>query len=173
MDETILVFSDSHGDPTLMRQALKTNIGASIIHLGDGIDDLSFLDTNGRQIYTVCGNFESYLYPSTTKNHDLYEKLIEVSETRILMMHGHLHSVKSSLDSAIRAATAADADLLLFGHTHTPVDIYLPEGTKVAGMILKKPLRIMNPGTAGRGAKLSYGVLTFRDGALLTSHFQK
>ncbi len=173
MDETILVFSDSHGNPTLMRQALKANIGASIIHLGDGIDDLAFLDTNGRQIYTVCGNFESYLYPATTKKHELYEKLIDVNGTRILMMHGHLHSVKNSLDSAIRAATAAEADLLLFGHTHTPVDIYLPEGSNVAGMILKKPLRVMNPGTVGKGTKLSYGVLTFRGCMLLTSHFQK
>ena len=104
---------------------------------------------------------------------EVFEKIIEISGTRILMMHGHLRSVKNSLYAATLAALEADADLLLYGHTHIPNDTYLPSGSSVGGAVLKKPLRIMNPGTSGKGCSPSYGVLTFRDGVLLTSHFKK
>ncbi len=172
MEKTVLVFSDSHGNASLMRQALDASPTADIIHLGDGVDDLSFLDTSSRQVYSVWGNFEGWLYPTTSKN-EVFEKIIEISGTRILMMHGHMRSVKSGMYAATLAAIEADADLLLYGHTHVPADVYLPSGSSVGGTVLKKPLRIMNPGTVGKGRSLSYGVLTFRDGVLLTSHFKK
>lgn len=172
MEKTILVFSDSHGNASLIRQALDANPTADIIHLGDGVDDLSFLDTSGRQVYSVWGNFEEWIYPTKSKK-DVYEKIIEISGTRILMMHGHSRAVKSGIYAAVLAAVEADADLLLYGHTHIPTDEYLPSGSSIGGTVLKKPLRIMNPGTAGKGLSLSYGVLTFRDGVLLTSHFKK
>jgi putative phosphoesterase len=172
MEETVLVFSDTHGNASLMKQALDANPTADIIHLGDGIDDLSFLNTEGRKVYSVWGNFEGWMYPAP-RGDGAYEKVIEISGTRILMMHGHLRSVKSSLYAATLAALEADADLLLYGHTHIPNDTYLPSGSSVGGAVLKKPLRIMNPGTSGKGCSPSYGVLTFRDGVLLTSHFKK
>ena len=172
MEKTLLVFSDSHGNASLMKQALEANPGADIIHLGDGVDDMSFLNLEGRQVYSVWGNFEGWMYPAPSQK-DVYEKIIEISGTRILMMHGHLRSVKSGTYAATLAALEAEADLLLYGHTHVPTDVYLPSGSSVGGTVLEKPLRIMNPGTVGKGYSLSYGVLTFRDGVLLTSHFKK
>ena len=172
MEKTILVFSDSHGNASLMKQALEANPTADIIHLGDGLDDLTFLNLEGRRVYSVWGNFEGWAYPAP-KGDDTYEKVVEISGTRILIMHGHTRSVKSTMYAATLAAIEANADLLLYGHTHIPTEEYLPSGSSVGGTVLKKPLRIMNPGTVGKGYSLSYGVLTFRDGVLLTSHFKK
>lgn len=173
MENIVLVFSDSHGSVRLMRQALADHPSADIIHLGDGIDDMTFLDTRGREVYTVFGNLEEWQYPHLASSKSTFFQLIDLFGTKTLIMHGHRASVKDGIEKAVAQANAAGADLLLHGHTHLPVDIYLPAGRAVGGTVLSKPLRVFNPGSVGRGEPPSYGILTFRGGELLTSHCKK
>jgi hypothetical protein len=64
---------------------------------------------------------------------------------RLYMTHGHLHGVKTMYMRAIYAALEAEADILLFGHTHR------------AECFREQGLWVMNPGAAGtRG---SYGII--------------
>ena len=79
-----------------------------------------------------------------------------VSGFRFYAVHGHQHEVK--YDDSVRelcyAALRADADVVLFGHTHLPyLDHHL-------GM------EIMNPGSIGKVKNPSYGLLTIEDGKL-------
>ncbi len=64
-------------------------------------------------------------------------------------MHGHDHGVKR--DPELRQLKAAaledDADIVLFGHTHSPCT------EEFAGM------RLLNPGSVGDGAVHNYGVI--------------
>ncbi|MBQ5567659.1 MAG: metallophosphoesterase family protein, partial [Oscillospiraceae bacterium] len=68
------------------------------------------------------------------------------------LTHGHTYRVKYGFDAIINAACVARADVLLFGHTHTP---YYAD---VNG------LTVINPGSIGYGD--TYGVLTIENGSL-------
>ena len=77
-----------------------------------------------------------------------------VAGVRIYAVHGHQHEVKydDAVRELCRAALRADADVVLFGHTHRPyLDRHL-------GM------EILNPGSIGRVRTPSYGLLTIENG---------
>jgi predicted phosphodiesterase len=83
------------------------------------------------------------------------------------MLHGHTRGVKSGIGEAISAAVQRDADILLFGHTHQPLEKYIPVEDSTEGEILKKPLRVFNPGSLGSG---SFGLIDIRGKDVLMSH---
>lgn len=168
----ILVVSDSHGRSDNLRRAVELNCDSdAIIHLGDGYNDLKYAGTADIPIYRVRGNGEEFL--SRINGNDVPRELfIELDGVKILMMHGHTHSVKSGLDRAVEYALEKKADILLFGHTHTPLERYLPEGTRVGEQICTKGFYIFNPGSIGepRFCEPTFGLITIRDGKILLSH---
>lgn len=139
----ILVFSDSHGHTHAMEQAVMSEQPDHILHLGDYTGDVRAIASFGIPLTQVKGNCD-YSSP-------LPEILTPVfSGKRLYMTHGHLHRVKTMYQRAIYAALAADADILLFGHTHR-AECYFDQG-----------LWIMNPGACS--ARGSYGVIRLEDG---------
>ena len=64
---------------------------------------------------------------------------------RFFMTHGNLYGVKMGLDSLVNTAMCAEADIVLFGHTHIP--FYDEYGE----------LYIINPGSVGYDG--DYGVI--------------
>jgi predicted phosphodiesterase len=64
---------------------------------------------------------------------------------RVLLSHGHLWRVKGGYDTAIAEGEKAGADLLLFGHTHTPLCRQTESG-----------MWVLNPGSA----RSTYGLVT-------------
>jgi putative phosphoesterase len=74
--------------------------------------------------------------------------LLEVQGKKIFVTHGHLYHTKFSYDTAIYAAEERNADLLCFGHTHTPYR------DAVRG------LNIINPGSIADGR---YAVVEITD----------
>ncbi len=161
----ILVFSDSHGVTDNMETALAEHRGAfdAVIHLGDGAGDLRECAVPaGVTLIAVAGNYEDFF--SAFAPQDLpSERTVELGGVKILCAHGHRYGVKSSPERAIARAAQIGAALLLFGHTHRPLDTseVLPSG---------EILRIFNPGSAGRGYPASYGIVEIRNGQILTSH---
>ena len=138
----ICVFSDSHGYAGNMIKAVRLENPALCFFLGDG----SYPDL---PIYTVRGNCDLRSTQPLILN-------AVVSGFRFYAVHGHQHEVK--YDDSVRelcyAALRADADVVLFGHTHLPyLDHHL-------GM------EIMNPGSIGKVKNPSYGLLTIEDGKL-------
>ena len=100
------------------------------------------------------------------------ELLLNFDSYTVMMTHGHLFGVKSGIDSAVRYASEHRADILLYGHTHVVQERYLPKGTEIGGIILSKPLWIMNPGSLGspRNGSPSYGLIQIQRGQVLLSH---
>ena len=102
----------------------------------------------------------------------LEEQTVRFGEYNIMMMHGHSRYVKHGISSAAAHAAASGADILLYGHTHERLDKYIPDGEELGGTVLKKPLRVFNPGSIGapHDGRYSFGIITIRGRDVLTSH---
>ena len=158
-----LCFSDSHGSSYNIRAALSIHPDAEVIFfLGDGLRDIEdFILDRNRAWLAVQGNcdYSASLGEYMVKKTDS----INLMGKRIVFTHGDLYGVKYGLDGAIKLATEQNADILLFGHTHTPLEKYIP--TDEGGFYL------FNPGSIGAGyGGASYGVINITDKGILLSH---
>lgn len=120
----LIVLSDSHGDLTnlhwLSEQILR-EIGPvdAIVHCGDGYRDFEsmqawFLNAHpGCRFYAVAGNCDFHRPAS--------DKIItEMENIKVMITHGHMYQVKSSLSMLDIEAKKQDCRLVLYGHTHRP-----------------------------------------------------
>ena len=168
----VLVLSDTHG----ARHAIERMLGqinfkpSAVLFLGDGLRDLDFAEyekTAKADVFAVAGNCDVWRVGVD----DAPEVRIEmIGGKRIVMMHGHTFGVKGGPGAAIRYAHSVDADVLLFGHTHVPMEQTLPAGERVGDIVLTKPLLVANPGSLGQGMERTFGVLTVQGDGVLFSH---
>ena len=166
----LLVISDSHGRYERISELIAThkNIDA-LIFLGDGLSDLDRAGVYEEPfaVFSVKGNCDgiSLFGRAVSPN----ESLLELDGYRFLIMHGHTRGVKHSMTNAVYAAIEADADVLLFGHTHEPVEKYIPADSEYS---LCKPLYLFNPGSLGAsGDGWGYfGLIDIRKNGILFSH---
>lgn len=169
---TLLILSDSHGRPDRIREAIARVKPDGILFAGDGLRDLSSLPDNPPcLLWAVKGNCDWMMSPVILGNTALEaedEELITVEGIRILLMHGHTYGVKGGLGRAIARAIAQDADVLIFGHTHTPVELHLSPDNTFAFSV-QKPLTVFNPGSLG-DRDASFGTLTIQKGQMLFGH---
>ena len=139
----IAVFSDTHGSTGRMLRQLRTLGADAIVHLGDYERDTEAVRKEFPDIplYQVCGNCDvSPLSPE--------ELVVSFGGVRALLCHGHRYAVDwGRLDSLVYAAQEKGCSLVLYGHTHRA------ENTEIGGV------KRVNPGTAGRGAALSFALL--------------
>lgn len=107
----VLIVSDSHGLRSELVE-LKKRHGHEIdllIHCGDS--ELYNGDEELQDLAVVRGNCDfDEAIPS--------ERIEEVGGRRFLVVHGHLHSVKSSLIKLSLRAEEVNAQVICFGHTH-------------------------------------------------------
>ena len=172
---TLLILSDSHGRPDRVTEAIRRVRPDGILFAGDGLRDLTYCDlpvpSGSCPLWAVKGNCDWMTAPliiggATMEFDD--EELITVAGIRILLMHGHRHGVKGGLGTAIAHAVGRDADVLIFGHTHIPLELHLsPDRT--CEISVKKPLTVFNPGSLG-DRHASFGTLTVRNGQMLFGH---
>ena len=158
-----LCFSDSHGSPFNIRLALSKHPDAEVVFfLGDGLRDLeNFILDRNRAWFAVQGNcdYHALLGESFVKKTDS----ITLMGKRIFFTHGDLYGVKYGLDGVKKLALDHNADIVLFGHTHQPLEKYIP--TEDGGFYL------FNPGSIGGGYDgASYGVISITDKGVLLSH---
>ena len=145
-DLKILVFSDSHRSRSGMYQAIDAHNPDQVIHLGDLMDDaeeVSYVYPT-LPICMVPGNCDGWTTAPAIKN-------ITLEGKQFLLSHGHLWGVKLGYGGAIAAARKAQADVLLFGHTHQAYCEQLEDG-----------LWVMNPGAS----RSSYGLITIEQGII-------
>ena len=145
----ILIMSDSHGSVSNMLTAVERESPGVILHLGDNIGDCSDVELMYPDIMlrAVRGNCDR-----NYQGLDIDEFVLE--DKRFVMTHGHLFNVKMGRDSLKRAGTQRSADILLFGHTHTPHYSVLNE------------MIILNPGSIGAGTK-AYAILEIKNGEVV------
>ena len=143
---TVAVFSDTHGSNALMLEAVRRERPDLLIHLGDFSRDAELLRREFPEIplYSVCGNCDAAPSAPLTLT-------VELGPVKAFLTHGHRYSVDWRLDSLVYAAQEAGAHLALFGHTHEALN------TDWGGV------QLINPGTAGKGRKLTMAWLTIYD----------
>ena len=134
------VFSDTHGNTALMLEAVRRTRPDVLIHLGDYERDAEQLRREFPEIplYSVCGNCDfAPLSPLTD--------IVPLGCVKALICHGHTYAVEyNNIDRLVYAAQEQGAKIAMFGHTHSAYN------GEVGGV------RLLNPGTAGKGRHLTY-----------------
>ena len=165
----LLVVSDTHGRRDRLADLLVRHRDAEwFLFLGDGERDLpDVLPSERCTMVGVRGNCDSAMFSDLPE-----ERFLDLGTYTVMMTHGHVYSVKSGIDRAIARAVERGADILCFGHTHVPLERYLPKGERIGDLVLTKPLWVMNPGSLGKpfDGKPSYGLVDIRGSQLLLSH---
>jgi len=105
----VLIMSDSHGLENEMNQIKARHKIQNNIHCGD-----SELDMDApvmENFIKVAGNCDfDARYPE--------ELVVDVGNIKFLIVHGHLHGVKSGLTALSYRAEELGADVACYGHTH-------------------------------------------------------
>lgn len=142
----IIVFSDSHGDISLMKRAIKAVGPDRVIHLGDYTRDALEIGKLFPELHldVVKGNNDfTSSYPQ--------DKVLDVAKKTLFLSHGDRYGVMLGLHRIAWKGRELGVDAVLFGHTHIP---YLE---RVGGMW------VMNPGCIGRSTFFSrsatYGLI--------------
>ena len=151
------VFSDTHSNTALMVEAVARCRPDLIIHLGDHSRDTAILREKFPEIplYSVRGNCD---IGSTAPDRDI----VPLGSVKAFITHGHLYNVKyGMLDSLVYAAQEQGAKIAMFGHTHE-ADYEEMGGVKV-----------INPGTAGAGRKLTYALVEVYDNGGITCEIRE
>lgn len=132
----LLVLSDSHSGLSFMRECILKIKPDAVVHLGDHYDDGQTLAQGNPHLvfHQVPGNCDRYRCPMNTPLILCYP----IGGVRVYMTHGHLHHVKQGLWALLADARKANAQLVLYGHTHQ-ADCHQEEDG----------LWVLNPGSCG------------------------
>ena len=137
------VFSDTHHNTEPMLEAVRLCRPDLIIHLGDHYRDTLCLERVFPDIplYRVCGNCDfAPIAPIAD--------IVPLGPVKALICHGHTYNVDwGGVDSLVYAAEERGCQLALYGHTH------VPEQRQIGGVT------VVNPGTAGKGRRLSWALI--------------
>lgn len=140
-DVRIVVFSDSHGDGTVLEKIILENTASTdvFIHLGDGEKEVDYLSRAYPDItlYAVRGNCDNRVFSTNMNPKEItpLRRDIVIADKKILCVHGHEQNVKFGLDRLIHSAKINSVDIALYGHTHQSFTGY------------EDGLYIMNPGS--------------------------
>lgn len=105
----ILVMSDSHGLTRRVETIANRHEVDLKIHCGDS--ELSYDAKQLHNFTTVRGNCDFDLsFPE--------DEIIDIDGLRLFVTHGHLYGIKRSLMQLQYRALEAEADIVLFGHSH-------------------------------------------------------
>lgn len=143
----IAVFSDTHKKLSGAERVISEEKPDLILHLGDHIKDAYRLAELFPDIPLECvpGNCDYAPAESETK-------IITVEGLTLMLTHGHNYRVKYETQSLLNAAYFQGADMVLYGHTHRPVN------DRVEG------LYVVNPGTAGQGSRMTWARIIIENG---------
>lgn len=114
-----LIISDTHGylkNAMNIIEKIQDRI-EGVMHLGDHDTDAEALSKKypGLNFYWVKGNND---YSSETPE----DRLLKIKGKKILLTHGHKHHVHWNYEKISYYAEEQEADLVLFGHTHVPLN---------------------------------------------------
>lgn len=148
----ILILSDTHHQVIECRELIRS-LGKIdlIIHAGDCTSDAKDLQREFPHIpiQYVKGNNDFFDNEPTDLTFTVHNK-------KIFVTHGHTYGVKYGLDRLYNKAKFEDYDLIVFGHTHSPMTEFVGKCT------------IINPGTMGYYPK-TYAIAEILDDTIYTS----
>ncbi len=160
-----LIVLDSHGARRALCEIQTRQVRHvdALLFLGDGLRDLN---SDAGNVFAVQGNCD--LFPRMPSGETApTEQILQFEGHRILMTHGHKWYVKSGEGALVRHAAEENCDIVLYGHTHTPILHTLAAGELVGERQLDRPMYVFNPGSLHEG---SFGTLVLRGTQVLLSH---
>jgi hypothetical protein len=115
-----------------------------IIHAGDKFADSKYIHNETKvDIIAVKGNCDF---------EDVEEEILfEVEEKTILLCHGDKYAVKYGIDKLEEVAKKNNADIVIFGHTHIPLQIK------------KDDILYINPGSTSIPRQVDYKSFVIMD----------
>lgn len=141
----IAVFSDSHSDVSKMAEVLRKSHFDLILHLGDYVRDANKLSSlfPNLPIIKIRGNNDSFSDEADTRVEQYFG-------LTLFLTHGHQYSYIYTASEIYQDALLKNADIALFGHTHSA---YIEQ----RGSVL-----ILNPGSISRprGGRASWACIT-------------
>ncbi|HAE42279.1 MAG TPA: metallophosphoesterase [Clostridiales bacterium] len=151
----LIIVSDTHlRVERLIHRISEIENVDMILHLGDMVRDANTIAKRlGKKVIEVKGNCDM-----TGDKIPITRQLIWQNK-KILMTHGHEYNVKTSLNRLFYKALESQPDIVLFGHTHMPMQ-------ETLGGIL-----FLNPGSATYPREFrmpSFGVLDYINGEIVT-----
>lgn len=141
----ILLVGDSHGNKGALENLIITGGFDYVFFAGDGIRDLDWLDEDEYNIIKVVGNCDMFSSEAGTR-------VINIEGVKFLLTHGHLFNAKRSLIGLVNEARAINANVVCFGHTHTPLET------------IKNGILLLNAGTFAYG---HYAVIEVNTGKVI------
>lgn len=142
----ILCVSDTHGELTNLKQLinLEENIDF-LLHAGDRMADVEFLQERSFNIVTVKGNLDQ-------KARGNWEEIINITDKKILLTHGHKYRVKYGLNNLSYRAKELGVEIVIFGHTHRSCKVEQDD------------ILYLNPGSLSypRDGSVSYGLIKIK-----------
>ncbi len=147
----ILIIADTHAQDDIFLEILaRERPFDALLHAGDFEgSEFVYRELAGVPFYYVAGNNDFFTDAP-------YDRVVELSGCRFFMTHGHRMKLHKGYDLVRREAALRNADIAVFGHSHTPVAQY--EG----GILLLNPGSLSWPRQIPRMP--SYIVLTLSDG---------
>lgn len=140
----VLVFSDTHGKIDRVLKVLKKEKADLILHAGDFYRDaLALGEALKLPVTAVAGNCDAV-------GSGPEEQILTLKGKKILLAHGHQQGVKRSYNGIFYRAKECQADAVVFGHTHVPLNE------------VEQGILMFNPGSISRpvpGNAPSYGLL--------------
>ncbi|MEG1395223.1 MAG: YfcE family phosphodiesterase [Clostridia bacterium] len=115
--KNVVILSDSHNNYHWTEEFLVVLDECDyIIHLGDGLDEINFLQSLYKdKFYYVLGNCDAI----SQSKHEFLK--INIENVSLMLAHGHTFGVKYSLVDYAQFCLENDVAIGLFGHTHTPL----------------------------------------------------
>lgn len=152
----ILAVSDSHGKKDILNELILrySNQVDHFIHCGDS--ELSSTDLIWGVMSTVMGNCD-YDY----QMNDEYR--FQAGDKKVLVVHGHRHSVRGSVAGLKVAAQQANASLVFYGHTH------IAKAEQGDGILFINPGSISQP--RGTLTEKTYCIVTLNDQTATVTYY--
>ncbi|WP_129595985.1 metallophosphoesterase [Anaerophilus nitritogenes] len=140
----VVVISDTHGMIDLAIDVIKEIEDVDLcIHLGDHYKDaLDIEESTEVEMIAVKGNCD--------REDEESEMVLELEDHRLFITHGHEYGVKMNLNRIYYKALELGCNVVLFGHTHSPIIDQIDD------------VFIMNPGSISLprgGQNSSYGII--------------
>lgn len=128
----IAILSDTHKDYSSIDKIVPILEKCDLIlFAGDNFSDSKYIyKKTGVDIIAVKGNCDF---------ENVEEEIIfDINEKKVFLCHGDKYNVKDSLDKISKKAKDIEADIVIFGHTHIPLQVK------------KDNILYLNPGSVSR-----------------------
>lgn len=122
---------------------------------GDGISDLDYVTDFNGAICAVRGNCDMFY---SLREYDRF-RTFDADGLKVGVIHGDDIGVKLGEGYALSFAMQNKLDVLIYGHTHVPLEKTVPNGDSY--------VYLFNPGSLKDGA---FGLIEVRNGRVLMSH---